>query len=269
MPNRSGIWVSTALWSRLSLSPYRGFGELVEALQTISQKRVSESIIEDCQKNRRLVADTGDLPTLLCLRAACGDTIKGNCVLATSASRSQISQGWYWDEHCCGGCSNSHHLPFVLVKWVYASTPHSWVMACWWILAGGKIHLCCSLCIVSHFGFHGTCPAGAVVQLLWPSWWTPAGVECLQADFGQYDDTGLFLYFGTQAEVVVRCSHGFGFCVLSPLCPWWLWWFGFGFLVPGFLAGSGCYGVACWPVWECRTAPNRLVTVRVAWTAGE
>ena len=27
MPNRSGIWVSTAPWSRLSMSPYRGFGK--------------------------------------------------------------------------------------------------------------------------------------------------------------------------------------------------------------------------------------------------
>ena len=38
-----------------------------------------------------LDADTGDLQRLPCLRAACGDATKGNCDLATSASRSQIS----------------------------------------------------------------------------------------------------------------------------------------------------------------------------------
>ena len=65
----------------------------------------------------------------------------------------------------------SHPVPFVPFKWVYASTPHSLVTACWWIPAGGKVHPCCPLCIVSHFGVSRYVPC----CIEWPRFEQDAG----------------------------------------------------------------------------------------------
>ena len=122
-------------------------------------------------------------------------------------------------------------VPYVLVKTVDASTSRSGVRACWWIPTGGTVLLCWHSCIVSDFKV------------------SRCGNCCID-----------WLRFEQSSKPTLDSTMTQGFpCIPARRQLWWLWWFGSGFLVPGFPA----------PSWARRAASNPLVTVRVSWTADE
>ena len=106
-----------------------------------------------------------------------------------------------------------------------------------------------SACLAVQSGYVSSCSVSSLAQLM-DTGWRGRSPDRLSIVCG----LGALRVRVRAGREVVRCSQGFGFCVLSPLCPWWLLW---------------SESVSCSGVLAPSPTPICMVCVRVAWTADE